>query len=138
MVESEYVIDGAYRCVKNYEFDYVTFTKGRWHGRSVIEVFGKEYRAFTKEYYIKAIEDGRITINGEKTTPDAILKNNQKIVHKTIRRELPVLNIPIKVVYEDKQILVINKPASIPVHVCGAYNKNTVIQIMAKEMGYKS
>ena len=53
-------------------------------------------------------------------------------------KELPVYNVDIPVVYEDEKLLVINKPASIPIHVCGAYNKNTILNILKEEKGYQN
>lgn len=40
---------------------------------------------------------------------------NDIIEHETIRRENPVYNFPIEIVHEDDQLLIINKPPSIPV-----------------------
>ena len=137
-IESSYVFDGAYRCVRNYNFAYRTYTKGRWLNRAIIEVFTEEYKAFTKEYYKNAIETGKITVNKKKVALDYILKNNDLILHDTERKELPVYNVDIPVVYEDEKLLVINKPASIPIHVCGAYNKNTILNILKEEKGYQN
>ncbi|XP_070067655.1 pseudouridylate synthase RPUSD2 isoform X3 [Drosophila takahashii] len=38
----------------------------------------------------------------------------------------------------DKDIVVVNKPASIPVHPCGRYRHNTVVFILAKEHNLKN
>jgi tRNA pseudouridine synthase 8/2,5-diamino-6-(5-phospho-D-ribitylamino)-pyrimidin-4(3H)-one deaminase len=37
------------------------------------------------------------------------------ITHTAIRKEPPVYNLPIDIIYEDDQLLVVNKPSSIPV-----------------------
>lgn len=58
------------------------------------------------------------------------VRNADRIEHFTIRRELPVLNLPIEVVYEDEDLIAVNKPPSMPVHPCGAYNKNSLINIL--------
>ena len=42
-----------------------------------------------------------------------------------------------KVIHEDDDWVVVDKPPSIPVHPCGRYRHNTVIFILAKELGYK-
>eukprot|EP00096_Caligus_rogercresseyi_P014627 TRINITY_DN712_c3_g1_i1.p1 TRINITY_DN712_c3_g1~~TRINITY_DN712_c3_g1_i1.p1 ORF type:complete len:383 (+),score=127.69 TRINITY_DN712_c3_g1_i1:592-1740(+) len=38
----------------------------------------------------------------------------------------------------DDELVVVNKPASIPVHPCGRYRHNTVVFILAKEYGLKN
>ena len=138
LANSPYILDGAYRCVKNYPFSYKTHTKERWLNKKIIDVFTGEYKAFTKEYYTNAIETGKITVNKKKVPLDYILKNSDLIEHETIRRELPVYNAPIEIIYEDKRMLVIDKPPSIPVHACGAYNENSILQILRYENGYKN
>ena len=50
----------------------------------------KEFPYYTKEYLEKAIEIGRITLNGEKINKESVLKKNGSLSHKTHRHELPV------------------------------------------------
>ena len=76
------------------------------------------------------------------------------IVH---RHEVPVSSEEIKIVHIDDDLVVVNKPASIPVsdlacfsalgplttlilqvHPCGRYRHNTVVFILAKEHGLKN
>jgi tRNA pseudouridine synthase 9 len=57
------------------------------------------------------------------------------IEHFTTRRELPVYNQEIKKIYEDEEIMAFDKPPSMPVHPCGAYNKNSMVSILNLEKG---
>ena len=77
----------------------------------------------------------KITVNGKPIDGTYIMRNSDKIEHHTIRRELPVYNLPLKRIYEDDEIVVIDKPPSIPVHPCGAYNKNSLVKILELEEG---
>ena len=51
--------------------------------------------------------------------PLSQIKDNDLIEHDTLRKEPPVFNLPIKIIFEDENLLVVNKPPSIPVHPCG-------------------
>lgn len=42
---------------------------------------------------------------------------------------------PIGIVHEDNDMIVINKPAGVPVHPAGRYNYNSVVEIMRHERG---
>lgn len=42
---------------------------------------------------------------------------------------------PIGIVHEDNDMIVINKPAGIPVHPAGRYNYNSIVEIMRAERG---
>ena len=40
------------RKVYPYYFTFTTFTKGRWVGEKILEVFGREFRAHPVEEYV--------------------------------------------------------------------------------------
>jgi 23S rRNA-/tRNA-specific pseudouridylate synthase len=46
---------------------------------------------------------------------DYLIKQGDVITHNLMRKEGKVLNIPIEIIFEDEDYLVVNKPPSIPV-----------------------
>lgn len=70
------------------------------------------------------------------TDPTRILKNGDLLSHTLHRHEPPVSAQPIGIVHEDDDMLVINKPAGIPVHPTGRYNYNSITEILRAEHGY--
>lgn len=48
----DYIIKGDYRFVKNYDFEFHTFTKGRWLNQNIYQTFIKEFRAYDELYYV--------------------------------------------------------------------------------------
>lgn len=50
--ESHYVMTTVYRLVKPYEFEFKTYAKLRWLGRSLLEVLIDEYSAYKPSYYV--------------------------------------------------------------------------------------
>ena len=83
----------------------------------------------------KLISDGKLLINGEKTSIDKILKNNESITLEDQERiEFPIINFDsIEVLFEDDDFFVINKPPSMPIHPSGSYYKNSLIKILRDE-----
>lgn len=53
------------------------------------------------------------------------------------RHEPPVIGKALEVLVDDGEVLVVDKPASIPVHPCGRFRHNTVIFILGKELGIR-
>lgn len=51
------------------------------------------------------------------------------------RHEPPVVGTPLEILVDDGEVLVVDKPPSIPVHPCGRFRHNTVIFILGKEHG---
>lgn len=136
--ETSYYYDSGLRKVYPYYFTFTTYTKGRWVGDTILDVFSREFRAHPAEEYKRCIEAGTLTVNYEKVPVDYPLKHNDLLANVVHRHEVPVVNSPIEVVHIDKDVVVINKPASIPVHPCGRYRHNTIVFILAKEYNLKN
>jgi len=130
-------IENNVRLIEPYEFKYQLYIKRRWLGKKIIDVLDSEFHAFPKEYYSKAISEGKILINNKKVTNDYILKDNDFLTHLTIRKENPIIAKKLEIVFEDENYLVVDKPSSWPVHICGAYNFNTLQRILMDEYKYK-
>jgi hypothetical protein len=136
--ETSYYIENGLRKVYPYYFTFTTFTKGRWVGEKILDVFAREFRAHPAEEYERCIKAGTLTVNYEKVPIDYKLKHNDLLANVVHRHEVPVTSQPITIVYMDDDIVVVNKPASIPVHPCGRYRHNTVVFILAKEYNLKN
>ncbi|KAI4804254.1 hypothetical protein KUCAC02_025888 [Chaenocephalus aceratus] len=134
--ETDYYFDGGLRKVRPYYFDFKTYCKGRWIGKSLLEVFKHEFRAETMEYYHRAAKEGRIRLNDTPVEDlSVVLRNNDLMKNTVHRHEPPVVGRPLEVLVDDGEVLVVDKPASIPVHPCGRFRHNTVIFILGKERG---
>lgn len=44
------------RKVKPYYFEYKSFAKGRWFGRTLLEVFSSEFRDRSEDYYVMTLK----------------------------------------------------------------------------------
>ncbi|KAG0175302.1 hypothetical protein DFQ28_001831 [Apophysomyces sp. BC1034] len=128
-----YCFEHGLRKVKPYYFKYQAYAKGRWLGRKIIDVFTSEFRDRNEAYYNRAIEKGLVTINGEKVDVDTVVRNGDVIGHQIHRHEPPATDKPIRIVYEQKDLYVIDKPGGIPVHPAGRYRHNTVLHVLRKQ-----
>lgn len=125
------------RFIEPYEFKYQLYAKGRWIGKPILNVLLNEFKNYDKEYFLNALDKGTILVNGKKVDHDYILTRNDFITHITTRKENPIIDTKLEIVFEDKDFVVVDKPSSWPVHVCGGYQFNTLHRIMLDEMGYK-
>lgn len=125
------------RVVEPYLFLYQTHCKLPWRNKQLIEIFQDHFKAFNKDYYMNAISTGAITVSGQSVTPQYKVKNGDVIEHRTLRREPPVLDLPITIEYDLPSMLVVCKPPSMPTHLCGAYLHNSMLGILGNERGIK-
>ncbi|RDW79889.1 pseudouridine synthase-3 [Coleophoma cylindrospora] len=132
-----YYMENGLRRVAPYHFTYTTYCKQRWRGRGLLEIYECEFRDRPVEYYKDAIERGVIVVNGKPVTTDHLLKNGDVVSHTLHRHEPPVTALPVSVIHEDEDMIVINKPAGVPVHPAGRYNYNSVVEIIRAERGHQ-
>ncbi|QPG74686.1 hypothetical protein FOA43_002019 [Brettanomyces nanus] len=136
--DTDYIIDGSLRRVEPYYFTYMTHCKERWRNKNILDVFSSEFRLFSRSYYEDTIKDGRVSINNEVANIDSIIRNGDLITHRMHRHEPAVTSDPIKIVHEDVDYVVIDKPSGIPVHPTGRYRHNCVTFVLEKEMGIRA
>ena len=86
----------------------------------------------------RCINAGTLTVNYEKVDTDYKLRHNDLLANIVHRHEVPVTSEEIKIITMTDDLVVVNKPASIPVHPCGRYRHNSVVFILAKEYGFKN
>lgn len=100
------------------------FVKGRWMGKTLKQVYQKE---FGTEINQNTIKYRNLKINGQLAdSPDVILDQNYFIESTHHFHEKPVLNDPVEIVYEDAGVIVCNKPNSIPIHPCGCFKYSSL------------
>ncbi|GAB7347149.1 hypothetical protein MBLNU459_g3268t3 [Dothideomycetes sp. NU459] len=132
-----YYLEDGLRKVLPYHFTYNTWCKQRWRGREILEIFADEFRDRPVEYYKDAIQRGAVQLNSKPVTDLKYrVKNGDLISHTLHRHEPPVTGKSIGVVHEDDDIIVINKPAGMPVHPAGRYNYNSIVEVMRAERGH--
>ncbi len=136
--ETSFERKNGLRYIKPYFFTFTAHCKGRWLGNSLINVFKKEFRMQTVEYYEKAIKIGKITLNDKVVSKDTVLTSNHILKTKVHRHEPPVIDKPFEFIENSELMAVIDKPSSIPVHPCGRYRHNTAVFILGEEYGLKN
>ncbi|XP_055346579.1 uncharacterized protein LOC129594057 [Paramacrobiotus metropolitanus] len=130
-----YYFENGLRKVAPYYFTFTAHAKERWFGRTLGDVFATEFFAVNEEVVHARLESPTLFANGVKVTKEHRIKNGDFIAHYMHRHEMPVSAQPIRIIAETAELLVVDKPASIPAHPCGRFRLNTLMYILAKEKG---
>jgi 23S rRNA-/tRNA-specific pseudouridylate synthase len=64
------------------------------------------------------------------------IKNDSVLRYFVFRHENPVTGERIEIIEDNNDVIVVNKPSSIPCHPCGGYRYNSMVFILGKELGY--
>ncbi|CAI9089675.1 OLC1v1024294C1 [Oldenlandia corymbosa var. corymbosa] len=131
----DYIFRNGIRYVRPYYFEFISHVKNRWAKKTIVDLFTEEFKGRPRDYYMSAVKAGRIQVDGQMVPISYVVKPSQKISHFVHRHEPPVMALDIKILHEDEEVLTICKPASVPVHPCGQYRKNTVVGILEAEHG---
>ncbi len=109
----------------------------------VIEQVSKRIDAYMAEKYEdisrvaiqRLIETGKILVNGQKVKASYKVQVNDKITmeeEKAVEVELKAQDIPVEIIYEDRDIIVVNKPKGMVVHPANGNPDGTLVNaIMA-------
>ena len=100
-------------------------------GLPVAEALARVARPITAEAWAEAC--GRGMVLGERhepVPPDQIARGGQRYLHRIPSTTEPDVSVHIEVLHEDEAIIVLNKPAPLPVHPGGRYNRNTLRHIL--------
>ncbi|XVF08649.1 hypothetical protein REPUB_Repub07fG0020700 [Reevesia pubescens] len=133
--KQDYIFHNGKRHVRPYYFEFVSHVNKRWEGKTIVDLFAQEFRGRSRDYYVSAVKCGRIQVDGENIPVSYIVKRCEKISHFLHRHEPPVMALDVEILQNEPDVLTVCKPASVPVHPCGQYRKNTVLGILQAEHG---
>ena len=89
---------------------------------------------FTRSYLKKLITDKQVKINGSvNVLPSAKVKYNDQISINLIQKNIQTIapkNIKLEIIYEDKDLMVINKPKGMVVHPGAGNYENTLVNAL--------
>ncbi|PKA56912.1 RNA pseudouridine synthase 7 [Apostasia shenzhenica] len=134
----DYIFLKGKRYVRPYYFEFISHVKNRWAGKTIVDLFAHEFRGRPYEYYVCAVQSGRIQVDEQVVPVSYIVQQTQKISHFVHRHEPPVIAGNVSILHSDPDVITVFKPASIPVHPCGQYRKNTVVGILQAEHSIES
>ena len=63
---------------------------------------------------------------GRARTADAIVRTGERYRHKFPGLTEPAVNMQVEVLHEDEALVVLNKPAPLPMHIGGRFHRNTL------------
>ena len=98
-----------------------------------LDAFLAENTDLSRSAAAKLIESGAVTVNGKKTEKKYLIKEGDEaevILPEVEEYEAVPENIPLNVVYEDSDIIVINKPSGMVVHPAPGNYTGTLVNAL--------
>lgn len=98
-----------------------------------LDVFLSEKLDKTRSAVKKLVDDGEITVNGNKVKAGRTLKIGEEIsvnIPDPVKLDLEAENIPLDIIYQDKDIAIINKPQGMTVHAGNGTHGSTLVNAL--------
>ena len=102
----------------------------KFEGLGMLEFLCQYHPHAEREYWAGEISRGKITYKERAVSEDEVVWAGQSLVHLIAGTVEPDVNADIEVIYEDDALVVVDKPAPLPMHPCGRFNRNSLIYIL--------
>ncbi|MFW6189573.1 MAG: RluA family pseudouridine synthase [Planctomycetota bacterium] len=115
--------------VKRYEFDI----PARHKGRRLDAYLAGRFEDYSRTFIKKLINNQGITVEGRPVKPAYTTSGGEHVVARVPVRttaEIPPEDIPLDITYEDRWIVVVNKPADIVVHPSRGHQSGTLVNAL--------
>ena len=80
--------------------------------------------------WLEWLQRGDIELLAEPVSPDRIVSAGERYVQTMHDIVEPGVNANVTILYEDESLLVVDKPAPLPVHPSGRFNRNTLSKLL--------
>lgn len=103
-----------------------------------IDVIVAEIAEITRSFAAKLIADGNVFLNGNMAGKNAKVKSSDSIkitIPDPKEDKVEPQNIPLDIVYEDNDLLVVNKPKDMVVHPAAGQRDNTLVNALLYHCG---
>ncbi len=109
------------------------YTVEEQHARKRLDAYLAENTDLSRSAAAKLIESGAVTVNGEKSEKKYQVKEKDEVelvLPEVEEYEAQPENIPLNVIYEDSDIIVINKPSGMVVHPAPGNYTGTLVNAL--------
>lgn len=110
------------------------FTIGEEHKDLRIDVYlSNNFEDKSRSYIQNLIEEGKITVNGNFKKSNYKLRVNDKVqveVPDPVALDVKPQEIPLNILYEDKDVIVVNKPQGMIVHPASGVYEGTLVNAL--------
>lgn len=113
-----------------YKTHYRLSVKKKYEGMNIVDFFLELVPRSDKELWLEKINNKNLLINGKPALADSIVMAGYITEHFSEPKSEPEISTNIELLYSDENLLVINKPAPLPMHPSGRFNKNSLTEIL--------
>jgi len=102
----------------------------RGEGMLLIDFLLESYPFVDPDAWQQRFDDGLIRLKEQPVDPEQIVRAGERYEHHFPNTVEPSVNADIRILHEDDDLVVVQKPAPLPMHPCGRFNRNSLASIL--------
>lgn len=123
------------RVVSPYSITYRFKVKPEFKGKTLLNLMRTRFPFHGVKVWETKIENGLVGVNGNEVLTDHILKLHDEIFHHNPKVIEPAVPDEVQILEQKEDYLIVYKPAPMPMHPGGRFNKNSLTKIL-EEQGF--
>jgi len=98
----------------------------RFDGLELLDFLDAMRTHLDREAWCDACRDGRLVCRGEIVAPGRTMRAGERLFHTQPAMREPDVAADVRILHEDAALVVVDKPAPLPMHPCGRFCRNTL------------
>ncbi|MCK5940556.1 MAG: RluA family pseudouridine synthase, partial [Planctomycetes bacterium] len=104
------------------------------NGKTLLAFLVERFRYHDRDAWLAELGASRLQLDGQVADGSERLRQGMRLRYEKLHRE-PVVALDYRVLHQDPQLLVIDKPAHLPMHADGPFLRNTLIHQVRVDHG---
>lgn len=121
------------RIIEPYAITYRFKVKSEFDGKSLLDLMTTRFPFHGVKVWETKIDKGHVGVNGKEATTHQILSRHDEVYHHNPKVIEPSVPNEVKILQQTDDFLIVYKPAPLPMHPGGRYNKNSLTSILEKQ-----
>ena len=118
--------------------DIFWIVPGNLSGIRLDKALGLAFPEYSRSYFENLINEGRVLISGQKTKVSRKTQEGEEVLisHPPVKEcEIVPQDIPLSILYEDQDILIVDKPKGLTVHPAAGHPDGTLVNAIMAHCG---
>jgi UPF0176 protein len=103
----------------------------RFDGLELMDFLDAMHTHLSRDHWLKICQEDRLLCRDEPVQPGRIMRAGERLLHKMPATLEPDVASDIRILHEDDVIVVVHKPAPLPIHPCGRFNRNSLSYLLS-------
>lgn len=119
-----------------YDLELTTLIDERSAGKSLLEAIAERFSYHSRQYWLERIANRQVCINKGPAAPETILSEGDLLSFTVPDFTEPDIDCNYQVVWRNEYLLLVNKPAGLPVHSTRRFYYQTLVAAIRRNEGF--